>query len=156
MTLPHLPSQWRPSHSSEYVDAQRVSSSDRCVHRVLNILPDPSGPTFLAYTPNGKQLVTAGSNNVVRVYQTGSDEEPKNLDDCQENNTAVAATVGLDGVWQRTNADAKSRTTSFLPALKMAQSACTRWTPTHTRKCSRDVHYQFETLRFRQTVNGLQ
>ncbi|CAF9922989.1 MAG: hypothetical protein ALECFALPRED_002281 [Alectoria fallacina] len=52
----------------------------------------PAGPTFLTYTPNGKQLVTAGSNNVVRVYATGSDGEPTNLDDCQENNTAVAAT----------------------------------------------------------------
>lgn len=29
---------------------------------------------------------------MVRVYQTGSDGEPTNLDDCQENNTAVAAT----------------------------------------------------------------
>ena len=56
---------------------------------------DPSGPTVLTYTPNGKQLVTAGTNNVVRVYETGSDGEPVNLDDCQENNTAIAATVSL-------------------------------------------------------------
>ena len=56
---------------------------------------DPSGPTFLTYTPNGKQLVTTGSNNVVRVYETGSDGEPTNLDDCQENNTAIAATVSF-------------------------------------------------------------
>ncbi|KAL6720295.1 DNA polymerase alpha accessory factor Mcl1 [Lecanora helva] len=52
----------------------------------------PAGPTVLTYTPNGKQLVTAGTNNVVRVYQTGSDDEPTNLDDCQENNTSIAAT----------------------------------------------------------------
>ena len=32
---------------------------------------------------------------MVRVYETGSDGEPTNLDDCQENNTAIAATVGL-------------------------------------------------------------
>ena len=37
--------------------------------------------------------MTAGSNNVVRVYATGSDGEPTNLDDCQENNTAIAASV---------------------------------------------------------------
>lgn len=60
-----------------------------------NNLIDPSGPTFLTYTPNGQQLVTAGSNNVVRVYATGSDGEPTNLDDCQENNTAIAASVSL-------------------------------------------------------------
>lgn len=32
---------------------------------------------------------------MVRVYATGSDGEPTNLDDCQENNTAIAATVSL-------------------------------------------------------------
>ena len=68
----------------------------RCSHLALLIVcyTDPSGPTVLTYTPNGKQLITAGSNNVVRVYETGSDGEPTNLDDCQENNTAIAATVG--------------------------------------------------------------
>lgn len=59
------------------------------------MLLDPPGPTFLAYTPDGKKLVTAGSNNVIRVYETGSDGEPVNIDDCQENNLAVAATVGM-------------------------------------------------------------
>ena len=32
---------------------------------------------------------------MVRVYETGSDGEPTNLDDCQENNTAIAATVSF-------------------------------------------------------------
>ena len=54
------------------------------------------GPTFLAYTPNGRHLVTAGSNNVIRVYETGSNGEPVNVDDCQENNLAIAATVSAD------------------------------------------------------------
>ncbi len=58
---------------------------------VLTFPPDPSGPTFLTYTPDGTKLITAGSNNVVRVYTTGSDGEPTNIDDCHENNTAVAA-----------------------------------------------------------------
>ncbi|KAI9699386.1 MAG: hypothetical protein M1836_002997 [Candelina mexicana] len=49
------------------------------------------GPTSLAYTPNGRKLVTAGSNNAIRVYATGSDGEPNNVDDCQDCNTAVAA-----------------------------------------------------------------
>ena len=60
---------------------------------MLNRILDPSGPTFLTYTPNGRKLITAGSNNVIRVYTTGSDGEPTNLDDCSENNTAIAATV---------------------------------------------------------------
>ncbi|KAI4174667.1 MAG: hypothetical protein LQ348_006340 [Seirophora lacunosa] len=51
----------------------------------------PNGPTFLAYTPDGTKLITAGSNNVIRVYTTGSDGEPTNIDDCQDSNTALAA-----------------------------------------------------------------
>ncbi|MCJ1432139.1 hypothetical protein MMC27_001495 [Xylographa pallens] len=60
-------------------------------HRLRGRPAHPAGPTFLTYTPNGRKLVTAGSNNVIRVYTTGSDGEPTNIDDCQENNTAVAA-----------------------------------------------------------------
>ena len=51
------------------------------------------GPTFLAYTPDGTKLITVGSNNTTRVYKTGFDGEPTNIDDCPEQNTAVAATV---------------------------------------------------------------
>ncbi|KAI9691353.1 MAG: hypothetical protein M1820_009732 [Bogoriella megaspora] len=50
------------------------------------------GPTFLSYTPNGRQLITAGLNNAIRVFQSGSDAEPTNIDDCQESNTAVVST----------------------------------------------------------------
>jgi chromosome transmission fidelity protein 4 len=51
------------------------------------------GPTFLSYTPNGQRLVTVGQNNAIRVFQTGSDEEPVVIDNCQDANTAVVATV---------------------------------------------------------------
>ncbi|KAH0537162.1 hypothetical protein FGG08_006032 [Glutinoglossum americanum] len=50
------------------------------------------GQTYLTYTPDGKRLITAGSNNAIRIYTTGSDGEPVNVDDCQELNTAVVAT----------------------------------------------------------------
>ncbi|KAL8799563.1 MAG: hypothetical protein Q9182_005802 [Xanthomendoza sp. 2 TL-2023] len=55
----------------------------------------PNGQTFLTYTPDGTKLVTTGSNNVIRIYTTGSDDEPINIDDCQENNTAVAASNSI-------------------------------------------------------------
>ncbi|KAL9015816.1 MAG: hypothetical protein Q9185_006808 [Variospora sp. 1 TL-2023] len=55
----------------------------------------PNGPTFLTYTPDGTKLITAGSNNVIRVYITGSDGEPTNIDDCNDNNTALAANNDL-------------------------------------------------------------
>lgn len=87
--------QWRRLPSSEYADVQHVGVFNATKIQLLNGCTDPSGPTFLTYTPNGKQLVTTGSNNVVRVYETGSDGEPTNLDDCQENNTAIAATVSF-------------------------------------------------------------
>ncbi|KAG9257592.1 WD40-repeat-containing domain protein [Emericellopsis atlantica] len=50
-----------------------------------------SGTTRCAYTADGSRLVTAGSNNLIRMYKTGSDGEPTNIDDCQENNIALAA-----------------------------------------------------------------
>ncbi|KAF1833930.1 DNA polymerase alpha accessory factor Mcl1 [Decorospora gaudefroyi] len=53
------------------------------------------GPTYLAYTPSGKKLVTAGVDNYCRVFTTGSDDEPVTVDECQENNTAVVAGSGF-------------------------------------------------------------
>lgn len=35
--------------------------------------------------------MTVGSNNTIRLYKTGSDGEPTNIDDCQEQNVTVAA-----------------------------------------------------------------
>jgi chromosome transmission fidelity protein 4 len=49
------------------------------------------GTTRCAYTTEGNRLVTVGSNNTIRLYRTGSDGEPTNIDDCQEQNTSVAA-----------------------------------------------------------------
>lgn len=50
-----------------------------------------SGTTKAAYTPDGTRLITVGSNNTIRLYKTGSDGEPINIDDCQEQNSAVVA-----------------------------------------------------------------
>ncbi len=48
------------------------------------------GPTRCAYTPDGSKLVTVGSNNTIRLYKTGFDGEPTNVDDCQEQNLTVS------------------------------------------------------------------
>jgi chromosome transmission fidelity protein 4 len=50
-----------------------------------------SGTTRCAYTADGARLVSVGSNNTIRLYKTGSDGEPTNVDDCQEQNTTLAA-----------------------------------------------------------------
>lgn len=49
------------------------------------------GSTHCAYTPDGSKLVTVGSNNTIRLYKTGFDGEPINIDDCQEQNACVDA-----------------------------------------------------------------
>ncbi|KAI1479487.1 hypothetical protein K445DRAFT_65511 [Daldinia sp. EC12] len=49
------------------------------------------GSTHCAYTPDGSKLVTVGSNNTIRLYKTGFDGEPINIDDCQEQNLSVDA-----------------------------------------------------------------
>ena len=63
------------------------------------------GPTFLAYTPDGTKLVTVGANNTTRVYRTGFDGEPTNIDDCQEQNMAVASAVSPCDPKSMTNTD---------------------------------------------------
>ncbi|EMC96447.1 hypothetical protein BAUCODRAFT_24221 [Baudoinia panamericana UAMH 10762] len=50
------------------------------------------GPTFLAYTPNGKKLITVGSNGAFRIFQHGSDGEPAVIDVLSDSHTCVAAT----------------------------------------------------------------
>ena len=54
---------------------------------------DAPGATYLAYTPNGKKLITAGVDNYCRVFSTGSDDEPVTVDNCQEDNTTIVAGV---------------------------------------------------------------
>ena len=83
---------WRLWHNKGYVADQLVRSIAPLCSTSTDS-SDPAGPTCLTYTPDGKKLITAGSNDVIRVYTTGSDGEPTNIDDCQENNTAIAATV---------------------------------------------------------------
>ncbi|SZF04962.1 unnamed protein product [Blumeria hordei] len=50
------------------------------------------GATYLSYTPDGTKLISVGSNNTTRVYKTGFDGEPTNIDDCPEQNAGVAST----------------------------------------------------------------
>ena len=117
---------------------------------------DPSGPTFLTYTPNGRKLITAGSNNVVRVYTTGFDGEPTNIDDCQENNTAIATTVGYRA--QSTAHEGCSRRyrmTFSLPVQRMVLFACTPWNRILSTKSLLAALYRSETLPFHQMGIGL-
>ncbi|EFR03387.1 minichromosome loss protein 1 [Nannizzia gypsea CBS 118893] len=50
------------------------------------------GTTVLTYTPNGKHIITAGSNSGIRVFTTGEDGEPQTIDEGMEAHLAIAAT----------------------------------------------------------------
>jgi hypothetical protein len=90
-----------------------------------------AGPTYLSYTPDGTKLVTVGSNNTTRVYKTGFDGEPTNIDDCQEQNMGVAATVRRSCYHficiKKAIADSHYRMTSSFLVPKMARLAYTPW-----------------------------
>lgn len=49
------------------------------------------GPTYLAYTPDGRKLITGGLNSAIRIFQHGSDDEPAIIDVVTDNHTAVVA-----------------------------------------------------------------
>ena len=73
--------------------ARKLQQHPLITSRLTGRREDTPGPTSLSYTPDGKRLVTAGSNNAIRVYTTGSTGEPVTIDNCQESNTAVVAGV---------------------------------------------------------------
>ncbi|OBS22389.1 hypothetical protein FPOA_08726 [Fusarium poae] len=95
------------------------------------------GTTRCAYTPDGSRLVTVGSNNTIRLYKTGSDGEPINIDDCQEQNMTVAAgdqffvvgsedgTVSLYSL--ETNTFERFLTRTTLPIRDVALTADHQW-----------------------------
>ena len=64
--------------------------------RNLIVCLDAAGATFLTYTPNGKKLITAGVDNFCRIFSTGSEDEPVTVDDVQENNTTIVASVRVN------------------------------------------------------------
>lgn len=86
--MPHT--QWR----QDYAAALHVSTPSTYHYHGLQSLTliDAPGATFLSYTPNGRKLITVGSNGALRVFQHGSDDEPAVIDVVSENHTAVAAT----------------------------------------------------------------
>lgn len=102
------------------------------------------GPTFLSYTQDGTRLVTVGSDNFYRVYKTGSDGEPTNIDDCPEQNMGVASAVRNFLPKSETSANLFRRMTSSSPALKMERSANTPSTLCSSTNSLCDALSQFE------------
>ncbi|KAF8477387.1 WD40-repeat-containing domain protein [Kalaharituber pfeilii] len=64
-----------------------MSSSSRRIDRRY---AHPPGPTYTAYSPDGKYIITVGTNNAIRKFTVASEDEPETLDDCQDSNTGLA------------------------------------------------------------------
>lgn len=85
----------RPARKS-YRCSTLTSSTDK--RRFL----DTPGTTLLTYTPNGKYVITGGSNSAIRVYTSGEDGEPKTIDEGVDGHFGIGATVraGAFSYWQ--------------------------------------------------------
>lgn len=75
----------------EYRERKNTTMASTAPHRPRARPAHTQGSTYCAYTPDGSKLVTVGSNNTIRLYKTGFDGEPINIDDCQEQNLSVDA-----------------------------------------------------------------
>ncbi|KAF2858640.1 WD40 repeat-like protein [Piedraia hortae CBS 480.64] len=49
------------------------------------------GSSYCAYTPNGKKIVTVGSNSALRIFNHGLEDEPSTIDVMTDEHTAIAA-----------------------------------------------------------------
>ncbi|KAL2837894.1 hypothetical protein BJX68DRAFT_280115 [Aspergillus pseudodeflectus] len=50
------------------------------------------GTTVLTYTPNGRYIITGGSNSAIRIYTVGQDGEPKTVEEGADGHLGIGAT----------------------------------------------------------------
>ncbi|KAL4875547.1 WD40-repeat-containing domain protein [Aspergillus karnatakaensis] len=50
------------------------------------------GTTVLTYTPDGRYIVTGGSNSAIRIYTVGQDGEPKTIEEGADGQLGIGAT----------------------------------------------------------------
>ena len=122
-------------------------------------LTDPSGPTFCAFTPNGRKIITTGSNDSLRIFKTGSDDEPTNIDNVPDSSTALVAAVRYS--YKRTSRHPRHwlmiypyRMTFSSLVRKTEQSQDTRCRRMSLKIWLRDVLCPFEILRFHRIDSG--
>ncbi|KAJ5105184.1 hypothetical protein NUU61_002531 [Penicillium alfredii] len=91
------------------------------------------GTTVLAYTPDGRRVITGGSNSAIRIYTVGQDGEPKTVDEGVDAHFSIGATnesfiMGAeDGtVWQYDIASGKMQNLLVRCALPVRDIAVSR------------------------------
>lgn len=47
----------------------------------------------MTYTPDGRRVITGGSNSAIRIYTVGQDGEPKTVDESVDGHLGIGATV---------------------------------------------------------------
>ena len=57
---------------------------------------------MLAYTPDGRRVITGGSNSAIRIYTVGQDGEPKTIDEGVDGHLGIGATVCML-LWMKRN-----------------------------------------------------
>jgi WD40 repeat protein len=70
-----------------------MCSCDLVTDVCVSILLDTPGTTVLTYTPDGKRVITAGSDSAIRIYTVGQDGEPITVDEGVEGHFGIAATA---------------------------------------------------------------
>ncbi|KAJ5595877.1 hypothetical protein N7450_002335 [Penicillium hetheringtonii] len=95
------------------------------------------GTTVLTYTPDGRRIITGGSNSAIRIYTVDEDGEPQTVDDGMDGHVGVAATnkyfvMGSEdgNVWQYDAVTGKSGpilTRCALPIRDLALSRDGEW-----------------------------
>lgn len=81
---------------------------------MINFLLDTPGTTILTYTPNGRQVITGGSNSAIRIYTVGQDGEPKTIDRGVDGHLGIGATVCDILVFRKCDANVAPQNDSFI------------------------------------------
>ena len=53
----------------------------------------------MTYTPDGRRVITGGSNSAIRIYTVGQDGEPKTVDEGVDGHLGIGAIVCRMVLW---------------------------------------------------------
>ncbi|KAI5787149.1 WD40-repeat-containing domain protein [Geopyxis carbonaria] len=82
----------------------------------------PRGPTSVTYSPDGKYLYTAGSNNIIRKFTVASSDEPAQLEISDENTGLAASNTHVFACSEDCTVSACSAATNALTKMLLRTS----------------------------------
>lgn len=120
--------------------------------------------TILTYTPDGKRVITAGSNSAIRIYTVGQDGEPTTVDEGVEGHFGIAATVCIAFSLNLGTKPLEKRDAYIYLQIRMTRSSWVRRMGRYgSMSCSQgkwknswcDARFRLEILISQEMVNGL-